>query len=127
MNVVVVYLDPKFIDPTMAGLITYKGGKFAAFNTKCKHLGCNVLWRAKEEADHLVPIHPEHDIMVCPCHLGTYDIYNSAHLRFGPPPDPLDQLNLILEEDHFKVKFTKYKYGKNRTGGQVEGNPFATG
>ena len=130
MNVLVAYLDPKFIDPTMVGLIPYKGGRFASFNTKCKHLGCNVLWRGKDEAERIVPpLDPpiQHDILVCPCHLGTYDIYNSAKLRFGPPPEPLDQLKLILEDDQFKVQFTKYKYAKNATGGQVEGNPWATG
>ena len=127
MNVLVLYLDPASIDPSMAGLIDFGGGKFAAFNAKCKHLGCTALWRSQQEADDLVPIDVPHDLLVCPCHLGTYDIYNSAKVIFGPPPEPLDQLKMFIEEDLIKVEFTRYKYANGVTGGQVEDNPFFTG
>lgn len=128
MNVLVLLLEPANIDPSMAGLVDHGAGKFAAFNAKCKHLGCTALWRSREEADDLVPPPTEirHDLLVCPCHLGTYDIYNSAKVIFGPPPDPLDQLQMFIEDDLIKITFTKYKYGTGRVGAQVEDNPFST-
>src|SRR5690242_21721253 len=120
MNVLIVFLNPTFINPTMKGTVEYAAGKFAAYNAKCKHLGCTALWRQQEEASKLVPVQLGHDFIVCPCHLGTYDIYNSAKVMFGPPPQPLDQLRLQLGADgQVQIKFTKYKYGKNVTGGQV--------
>jgi Rieske Fe-S protein len=120
MNVLIVFLDPTFVNPTMKGTIDYGSGKFAAFNAKCKHLGCTALWRLQAEATKLVPVQLGHDFIVCPCHLGTYDIYNSAKVMFGPPPQPLDQLKLqITATGQIQIKFTKYKYGKNITGGQV--------
>jgi Rieske Fe-S protein len=129
MNVLVLFLDPVHVNPSMAGLVDHGTGKFAAFNAKCKHLGCTALWRSQQEARELVPPPTPitHDLLVCPCHLGTYDIYNSAKVIFGPPPEPLDQLRMFIEEDLIKVEFTRYKYGNGGTGGQVEDNPFYTG
>lgn len=120
MNVIVTYLITDKVAPSMKGTLEYNGGTFAAYNAKCKHLGCTALWRLKEEAVHLVPVVLDHDFIVCPCHLGTYDIYNSAKVMFGPPPNPLDQLKMQVKADgQIQIKFTKYKYGKNITGGQV--------
>jgi Rieske Fe-S protein len=125
MNVLVVFLVPDQVAPTMKGTVDYNGGLFAAFNAKCKHLGCTALWRQQDEGQKIVdytkfPYPMNHDYIVCPCHLGTYDIYNSAKVMFGPPPSPLDQLKLEIAADgQVQVKFTKYKYGKNVTGGQV--------
>ena len=120
MNVLIVYMISDKVSPTMKGTIEYNGGTFAAFNAKCKHLGCTALWRLQDEATKLVPVTLGHDFIVCPCHLGTYDIYNSAKVMFGPPPNPLDQLKMQIASDgHIQIKFTKYKYGKNITGGQV--------
>lgn len=120
MNVIVVYLVSDLVAPTMKGTLEYNGGTFAAFNAKCKHLGCTALWRLQEEATRLVPINLGHDFVVCPCHLGTYDVYDSAKVKFGPPPTPLDQLKMEVAADgHIQIRFSKYKYGKNVTGGQV--------
>ena len=125
MNVIVVYLVTDKVAPTMKGTVAYNGGTFAAYNAKCKHLGCTALWRLPEEGRKIVdtakfPYPMDHDYIVCPCHLGTYDIYNSAKVMFGPPPNPLDQLKMLISPDgQIQVKFTKYKYGKNITGGQV--------
>jgi Rieske Fe-S protein len=120
MNVIVVFMVTEKVAPTMKGTIRYNGGTFAAFNAKCKHLGCTALWRLQDEAKNLVPVVLGHDFIVCPCHLGTYDVYNSAKVMFGPPPSPLDQLKMLVADDgHVQIKFTKYKYGKNITGGQV--------
>ncbi len=131
MNVLVVFLDPRYIDPTMHGLVDFGAGKFAAFNAKCKHLGCTAQWRGPAEAPTIIP--PSNiprqgqDIVICPCHLGTYDIYDSARVHYGPPPEPLDQLRIDLEDGVINIQFTRYKYGNGTTGGQVDGNPFFTG
>lgn len=120
MNIIVVYLISDKVAPSMKGTVEYNGGHFAAFNAKCKHLGCTALWRLQDEARKLVPVELGHDFIVCPCHLGTYDIYNSAKVMFGPPPNPLDQLKMQITSDgNIQIKFSKYKYGKNVTGGQV--------
>jgi Rieske Fe-S protein len=126
MNVIILKLDPGLVDPSMAGLIDAGGGKFAAFNAKCKHLGCTALWRSREEANDLLPIEVDHDLLVCPCHLGTYDIYDSTKVIFGPPPEPLDQVRMFIEDDLVKITFARYKYGQNTTGGQIDDNPYAT-
>lgn len=131
MNVLVVLLDSKYVDPTMAGTVKFGAGEFAAFNAKCKHLGCTAQWRGPEEAPDIIPAsnipRQGQDIVICPCHLGTYDIYNSADVRYGPPPEPLDQLRLLIEDDLITIEFTRYKYGLGTTGGQIEDNPFYTG
>src|SRR2546422_354701 len=83
------YVIKDKVEPTMKGIVDYgAGGTFASFNAKCKHLGCTALWRKEQEAAKLVPVDLGHDIIVCPCHLGTYNIYNSAKVMFGPPPQP---------------------------------------
>lgn len=120
MNVVVSYLIRDDIDPTMKGLVDYAAGSFAAFNAKCKHLGCTALWRQEQEGKKLVPAEEfkypvDHDFIVCPCHLGTYDIYNSAKVVWGPPPSALDQLRLTIEADgQIKVRFARYAYGRTK-------------
>jgi quinol---cytochrome c reductase iron-sulfur subunit len=125
MNVIVTYLIPDFVAPTMKGTVPYGDGLLAAYNAKCKHLGCTALWRNEQEGKKIAnasvfPYPMSHDFIVCPCHLGTYDIYNSAKVMFGPPPNPLDQLRLqVAAGGQVQIKFTKYKYGKNITGGQV--------
>lgn len=120
MNILIVYMISDKVAPSMKGTVEHNGGTFAAFNAKCKHLGCTALWRLQGEAAKLVPVTLGHDFIVCPCHLGTYDIYNSAKVMFGPPPQPLDQLKMQIASDgHIQIKFSKYKYGKNITGGQV--------
>lgn len=126
MNVLVVYLVRDKVAATMKGLVDLGGnGVFAAYNAKCKHLGCNALWRNKAEGEKLVdikifPYPMDHDFIVCPCHLGTYDVYNSAKVMFGPPPQPLDQLRLLIADDgQVQVRFSKYKYGRSITGGQI--------
>lgn len=116
MNVIVAFMVKAKVDPAMKGLVDYAaGGTFAAFNAKCKHLGCTGLWRTAAEAKNLVPVVLDHDFVVCPCHLGTYDTYNSAKVLFGPPPSPLDQLRMTVDADgQIKVKFTRYAYGRSK-------------
>ena len=45
--------------------------KVAAFSNRCPHLGCRVLWDAKE------------NVFECPCHQGIFDPDGIA--TAGPP------------------------------------------
>ena len=117
MNVIIAFMIKDKVAPTMAGIVDYgAGGTFAAFNAKCKHLGCTALWRAEAEAETLVPVNLDHDFIVCPCHLGTYNIYDSAKVLFGPPPAPLDQLKMTIDpaEGQIKITFKRYAYGRSK-------------
>jgi Rieske Fe-S protein len=116
MNVIIAFMVPDKVSPTMVGLVEYGAGTFAAYNAKCKHLGCTALWRTEAEAETLVPVNLDHDFIVCPCHLGTYNIYDSAKVLFGPPPAPLDQLKMTIDpaEGQIKITFKRYAYGKSK-------------
>lgn len=57
-------------------LIHQKDGQWTAFDAVCTHLGCTVQFQ------------PEHDIIHCACHGGTYNPYTGKNVS-GPPPRPL--------------------------------------
>jgi menaquinol-cytochrome c reductase iron-sulfur subunit len=63
--------------------------EFTAFALNCTHLGCPVNWRADAE------------LFLCPCHGGVY--YADGTVAGGPPPLPLSQYNLRIENDHVQV------------------------
>ncbi|MCL4491501.1 MAG: Rieske (2Fe-2S) protein [Nitrospirae bacterium] len=64
-------------------VINRPGKGFIAFSKVCTHLGC------------LVEYIREKDIMLCPCHAGTYDL--DGNVLSGPPPKPLQRLPLRVE------------------------------
>lgn len=107
-HVVVFHLDQAKVAPTMRGVIA---PGFAAFNAKCTHLGCTALWRDEAEAKRIVPVTPGHDFVVDPCHLSSFDPYDSGKVLFGPAPRPLEQLKLRIDGDLVKIEFTNYKFG----------------
>jgi Rieske Fe-S protein len=53
------------------------------FSATCTHLGCQVLWDAKEKHFR------------CPCHGGVYDA--KGQVIDGPPPRPLDTIQAKVE------------------------------
>jgi Rieske Fe-S protein len=109
MDVVVVYLIADRVDPSMRGVVP---PGFAAFNASCPHLRCTAsLWRDAEETAELLPIQQGHDMVVCSCHLGTFDPYNRGRVTFGPPPRPLEQLKLAIAGDHVQIAFDRYLFG----------------
>ncbi|WCM38810.1 ubiquinol-cytochrome c reductase iron-sulfur subunit [Thermus antranikianii] len=58
-----------------------------AYSAVCTHLGCIVSqWVADKKAG------------LCPCHGGIYDLARGARVIAGPPPRPLPQLPLKVEE-----------------------------
>ena len=64
-------------------------GSFAAFLAKCTHLDCTVQYRSDKE-----------DIW-CACHNGVYDL-NGTNVS-GPPPRPLDTLEVHMRGDDVYV------------------------
>lgn len=62
---------------------------FLALSARCTHLGCMVVWNR------------DHRIFLCPCHGGKYDA-EGRNIE-GPPPRPLDQLALKLDDNGFLV------------------------
>lgn len=71
-------------------VISEDGRNYLALSNTCTHLGCKVRWIAEEEK------------FFCPCHNGVFD-KNGVVLE-GPPPRPLDQYELKIEEDTLFVK-----------------------
>ena len=107
-NLIVVYLQA---DTAAAGMKGIVAPGFVAFNARCTHVSCTSLWRDEQETKKLVPASGAHDYVVCPCHLGTFDPYDSAKVVFGPPPTPLDQLKVRLDSGQIQIEFTAYVYG----------------
>ncbi len=54
----------------------------------CSHLGCSVKWN---------PESGDHGQFKCPCHGGVYDA--KGQVVSGPPPQPLTQLEVKIEDD----------------------------
>ena len=60
-----------------------------AFSRRCTDLGCLVSWNKEREQ------------FVCPCHQGTFD--KTGLNIAGPPPRPLDRLNIIKRGEQLYV------------------------
>ncbi|MGO9013838.1 MAG: ubiquinol-cytochrome c reductase iron-sulfur subunit [Dissulfurispiraceae bacterium] len=56
---------------------------FIVLSKVCTHLGCIVEYEGDK------------DIMLCPCHAGTFDL--DGHVISGPPPKPLQRLPFRIE------------------------------
>jgi len=67
-------------------LVRSLDGSYHAFGQKCTHLSCPVYF---ERA---------HQRLECPCHEGAFDA-RTGDVLYGPPPRPLDRLELELREN----------------------------
>lgn len=72
-------------------VLVYNGGEIKAFSLACPHLGCNVSW--------------EKDIgkFLCPCHGAIFA--SDGKVEEGPPPRPLDQYPVSVENGLVFVSF----------------------
>ncbi len=66
-----------------------------ALSAVCTHLGCIVQW------------HPKARKFICPCHHGVYD-FNGTVLS-GPPPRPLEKLQVKLRDGQVFVLMNSLK------------------
>lgn len=75
-------------------------GEIVVYGDRCTHAGCNV-----EDGSS--------GIMNCPCHSGQYDPKQGCKVVGGPPPHPLPQLPIKLENDQLVVTgfFLSVPYG----------------
>jgi Rieske Fe-S protein len=66
-------------------LVRTLDGSYHAFGQKCTHLSCPVYFDR------------DHQRLECPCHEGAFDA-STGNVLHGPPPRPLDVVNLEVRE-----------------------------
>ena len=64
-------------------------GEFRAFSAVCTHLQCTVQYR------------PDLEMVWCACHNGRFDL--TGRNVGGPPPRPLEQLDVVVRGDDVVV------------------------
>ena len=79
-------------------LYTEDGVKFKAYNGHCTHLGCSYIY--DKEQQHFL----------CPCHRGHFDV-KTGHVLAGPPPRPLDELQVEIRDSAVYVKYRDFRLG----------------
>lgn len=72
-------------------ILRAEGNAVTAFSLTCTHLGCQVHWQAKEQN------------FLCPCHTAVFD--KNGKVVSGPPPAPLMQFEVLVENDNVFLKF----------------------
>jgi|GEM_PF-194203 len=77
--------DPKAALPADDQQAFEPGEALKAFTSVCPHLGCSISY------------HAESDRFLCPCHTGTFDV--TGQRVSGPPPRPMDWLEVRLVRD----------------------------
>ena len=70
-------------------LVNTPGGELRAYDGICTHLNCTVQYR------------PDYGQIWCACHNGLYD--TSGKNIAGPPPRPLERLNVQIRGDEVIV------------------------
>jgi Rieske Fe-S protein len=75
--------------PRPAIVVRLTTGEFRAFSAVCTHLQCTVQYRADLE------------LVWCACHNGRFDL--TGRNVGGPPPRPLDQLEVVVRGDDIVV------------------------
>ena len=79
-------------------VLTEDGETFTAFNGRCTHLGCGYSHDEEKGVFH------------CPCHHGLFDI-KSGKVVGGPPPRPLDTLQVKVEDGYVYVLYQDFRIG----------------
>lgn len=87
---ILVRLDPSAYEAPTRVEWTAEG--FAAYSAICTHLACTVRFSATGAA--AAPFSHIH----CPCHAGVFDPRKGAAVVAGPPPRPLPQLPVRLND-----------------------------
>lgn len=100
LNVVVTEQDAWIESRTVktVWLFTEDGEKFTAYSGRCTHLGCGFVY--DKDADDFT----------CPCHKGHFDVRTGKVLA-GPPPRPLDRLEVDIRDSAVYVKYKEYRLG----------------
>lgn len=88
-TVMLIRLEPASLSAATA---QYAAEGIVAYSAVCKHLGCIVSNWDKDK-----------QILVCPCHQGRYDPKQQAKVVGGPPPAPVPQLPIRIEQGRIVV------------------------
>ncbi len=88
--IMLCHLDPATLEPPTQLEWTAEG--FVAYSAICTHLGCTVYF--SHEAMENIP-HPH---LHSPCHGGIFDPQRGAIVLGGPPPRPLPQLPIKIND-----------------------------
>ncbi len=83
-----------------AWVVPQGGGNFTVFNGQCTHLGCAYTWQTQGE--YAGTFH-------CPCHDGVYD--RNGRVLSGPPPRPLDTLQIKIENGQLNALYEDFHLG----------------
>lgn len=73
---------PRPVDPCI--LLHLQSGEYVAYSRRCTHLSCPVVFQAEKQR------------LYCPCHNGAFAA-DDGHVLQGPPPRPLPQIQLQIE------------------------------
>jgi len=84
-------------------LIRAADGNYYAYGQKCTHLSCPVYF--DRESQHLE----------CPCHEGGFDV-KTGNVLYGPPPRPLDKIELEMRGAEVWAIGRKPSGGENEHG-----------
>lgn len=93
---IVGYIDPEPLPwagyaAESAAWIRREGeAEFVAFSPYCTHTGCPVTWVEGAQ------------LFMCPCHGGTF--HRDGRVAAGPPPRPLDRLEVRVREGQVEVR-----------------------
>jgi Rieske Fe-S protein len=79
-------------------LYTEDGDKFKAYNGHCTHLGCSYVY--DKDLKHFF----------CPCHRGQFAV-KTGEVLAGPPPRPLDELEVEVRDSAVFVNYKDYRLG----------------
>jgi len=79
-------------------IFTEDGEHFTVYNGRCTHLGCNYS------------LDREQKVFRCPCHTGYFDM-KTGRVLGGPPPRPLDQLAVKVENGVLYAQYEDYRLG----------------
>jgi quinol---cytochrome c reductase iron-sulfur subunit, bacillus type len=79
-------------------IYTTDGEQFTVYNGRCTHLGCNYGFDEKA------------DVFRCPCHTGYFNVKTGAVLG-GPPPRPLDKLQVKIEDGILYAQYEDFRLG----------------
>jgi Rieske Fe-S protein len=78
-------------------LISEDGEHFTVFSGRCTHLGCSYGFDQESKA------------FICPCHQGKFDLKGAV--LDGPPPRPLDQLEVKVEDGILYAAYRNFRLG----------------
>lgn len=79
-------------------IYTEDGENFRVYNGRCTHLGCNYS------------LDEEKQVFRCPCHTGFFAI-KTGEVLGGPPPRPLDTLEVKVENGILYARYEDYHLG----------------